>query len=296
MLDVSEISQKKLLFEEPSLRRKGIFEQHLIIATRFWAKSPHDTKRLQAFLDRTNEYGTDILIAINVEADTQDTLRRLSEVSLAAKVEAVPISPWGGVTHALNLLIHHALSKYPLARLVLFQSVEVHASQNDISQLLSVFRHGKGKVLVAGRALPGHVMYGTEGSVPRTENVVVATPWNTFALWDLKMLGETGFPAIADRMDPPGMEEVGAIAMQQKLHGETCRRAFLVCDKGVERYTEFEDERAEAHKQKMNSKRERACTILESIGVMQESTSSVVLIKGCDAMCEGDSDEFGGTC
>lgn len=250
----------------------------LVTATRFWAKSELDVKCLEAFLHRASKYNTIILVAVNVNADTQDTFHHLTKISVSANIVAVPVSPWGGVTHALNLLIHYSLSEHPHARLILFQSVEVLASCNDILQLVRIFHSRRNDVLVAGRALPGHAMHGTEGFLPRMENMVDATPWNTLAMWDLVKLSGTGFPAIADRMIPPGMEEVGAIAVQQRLYGENLRRAFLICDKGVQWITEFGGERAKAHKLKMKSKRERVCAIMEAIKVPGDSKLGIWLI------------------
>lgn len=269
--------QEQLL--APNLRREVPASLDcLVTATRFWAKSERDIKHLNAFLHRASEYSTVILVAVNVDADTQDTLHQFSKSDVSANVVAIPVSPWGGATHALNLVIHHSLSKYPHAKLILFQSVEVLASRDDILQLAGLFCSEKNNVLVAGRALPGHTMYGIEGFLPRMESVVDATPWNTLALWDLKKLGDTGFPAIADRMVPPGMEEVGAIVVQQRLYGDNLRRAFLVCDKGVQWDTEFGGERAKAHELKMKSKRDRARLIMEGIRVARDENKGVGFI------------------
>lgn len=62
--------------------------------------------------------------------------------------------------------------------------------------------------LVVGAVMTGH---------SPDKGIAARTPWNTFAVWDLRRLRIIGgFPAIADKVDPPGMEEVGAI-IQSKL-------------------------------------------------------------------------------
>lgn len=262
--------------------------RNVITATRFWAQTPDDITRLLLFLNRASEYSHMILVAINTGADRANTPRLLSNLQIASKATLIPVSPWGGVTHALNLLVHHCLTHHPSARRILFQSPEAAASQPQVAQLLQIFHKGTGDILVAGHALPSHPMHDARAGVSKAP-LAHAAPWNTFAMWDVALLGRVGFPATADRVCPPGMEEVAAIAVQQRLYGCGSRKAVLVCNSTIEWCTEFRGERRVAHERKMVSKVARAEAILRAIGVDGEDEHVVWLYYGGDlsaGVCE----------
>ena len=92
-------------------------------------------------------------------------------------------------------------------------------------------------------------------------------PWNTLCMWNMDLLTRTGFPSVADLVQPPGMEEVSCVAVQQSLgaHAMTRGRAILV--HGLDRANtawaqplsdEYSSERHAAHARKMASKSRRA--------------------------------------
>lgn len=238
----------------------------VITATRFWATSKGDVGRLLAFLERASSYSERIIVAINAESDTQETALRLEQHPAHDRIVVLQISPWGGVTHALKLMLYHVLNRHATVRYVLFQSVEIVMAATDVVLLASIMRQRRGSVLVAGHTLPGHPMHGWRGGAVMRPLSAESTPWNTLAMWDPNLLGATGFPAVADVVSPPGMEEVAAIAMQQKIFGTENRQAVLLCRQGVQWDTDFTGERRQRHEHKMKSKRERVNQILGSLG------------------------------
>lgn len=252
--------------------------EEVITATRFWATSQDDIGRLLAFLDCAGSYSQRIIVAINAELDTQETAVHLEQHPAHARTDVLQISPWGGVTHALNLILHQVLNRHASASYVLFQSVEAMAVDADVASLVSIMRQRRGSVLVAGHALPGHPMHGWRGDAVLRPLSADSTPWNTLAMWDAKMLGATGFPAAADVVSPPGMEEVAAIAMQQRVFGNANRQAVVFCKQGVQWDTDFAGERKQKHDHKMASKRKRANQILGIFGEGDGDVSAQVWV------------------
>lgn len=256
--------------------------EDVVVATRFWATTEEDRRRLLEFLERARSYSQKIVVAINVDKDTQGTAELLQDNPVNTGVDVLEVSPWGGVTHALNLMLYHALKYHSSARYLLFQSVEAMASADDIASLAAVMKQHTGSALVAGHTLPGHPMHGCPGGAVLRALSADSTPWNTLAVWDVRMLGVIGFPSVADQVSPPGMEEVGAIAVQQKVFGTAKRQAILLCNQDVHWDTDFNGERQQKHERKMASKRERVECILGKFSNTHDDASALVCVYSGD--------------
>lgn len=245
---------------------------HLIIATRFWGRKEADFNTLDAFVQRSCKTSPLIIIAINEYEDKVNTAQRLENMPYNSSVDVLKVSPWGGVTHSLNLLLHRARTLAPDYTHILFQSPEVISPPTAIKQLQHIMQQHE-NTLVVGHALPGHI-----NSVDVTHNIspncatqyplrADTCPWNTFALWDAKRLEATGFPSAADMVTPPGMEEVAAIMAQQMIYGSDKRVARLLCStKGVSWQCAFDRERADKHRRKMKTKAGRSIELMRALG------------------------------
>jgi hypothetical protein len=99
----------------------------------------------------------------------------------------------------------------------------------------------------------------------------VTVPWNTYALWNLSLLGLVGFPLIGDAAFDPsqaGVEEVSGIALIQALKPAT--RAVLL-DVGLEpdwNMEGWDDERRRKHAAKLASKVSRAAAQMEKLRLL----------------------------
>lgn len=244
--------------------------------TRFWAKTVSEVHCLKDFLRRASSYSNRIIVAINIDADEAGTVHLLCLWALPAKVIVIKVSPWGGVTHTLNLLLHEALGHNPDLQSILFQSPEVHATAAAVETLQKALCHRFGDTLVAGYALEGHTVRARSEGWYALEAATV--PWNTLALWNAKMLSVTGFPAVADMVSPPGMEEAAVIALQQKLFGMERRIAILLAGPSLVWNTNFSGQRLEQHIQKMHSKSIRVNAILHKLLAQEDTEQSRVLV------------------
>ena len=98
------------------------------------------------------------------------------------------------------------------------------------------------------------------------------TPWNTLAVWDVRILSMIGFLPVSDGLVDgveAGVEEVVTISLLQHLRPNEAR-AILVRLKGVSDAwpTLWEDPgRAEWHRQKMASKVSRPATQMTALGL-----------------------------
>lgn len=256
----------------------GIFEhssivQDLTTVTRYWSNRSEDVVKLAHFVKSAAAYSLRVLVVVNTVFDQTGVSRgalqeHLTESTLA-KVCILPLEEWEGVTHALNSAVVYVCRHFTTCNYVLFQSVEVECETAQISVLRSEF--ATDDILVVGAALPGHAC--TESNVPSgftgcsTALRHDTVPWNTLAMWNLRMLaGGGGFPSVADTVDPPGMEEVAAVAYQQKTYGHERRRATLIdlVDGAPLWRCDFsgDESRANRHAIKMENKKCRIDAIL----------------------------------
>jgi hypothetical protein len=207
-------------------------------------------------------------------------------------IHVLPVTPWGKFVFALNALIRFAAVDCQ-AQFILFVSAETEASASSVSTLI---RHTDDATLVAGALLPGHDFHVNT----RVTLTGRTTPWNTLAVWNVPKLALTGFPLVSDgvianqdgRYDyrmmafsptllsnltcldcfcsegVGGVEEVGAIALLQRVLGHEHAVAKVIRLPDVSWDQKFDDEeRRNWHERKMASKVERPARHLELTGL-----------------------------
>lgn len=254
-------------------------QDKVVSGTRFWGKNESDWDRLMGLIACAVEYSRAIIIMINSEKDEVGAASRLKSKNWKIPVIVEEVIPWEGVTKALNQMATIAASltsgkdvenkgnpSYALP-LLLIQSVEIRIEETTVDTMISEM-HANPGTLVVGHKLPGHTSYD---DLKRRKQIVdvpltgCTIPWNTLALWNVTRLCRTYFPSIADAVDPPGMEEVGILALQHVQFGPKDARAILLrsAAEAVEWQCNFDDVRLQAHHQKMRSKSVRAQEILK---------------------------------
>ncbi len=175
------------------------------------------------------------------------------------------VQPWISVTHPLNALVEKAL--YLNASELLLQSSEVWLEERCIKIMEQEL---KPDTLVVGARM--HTDHGVQNGNAPIE--AFNSPWNTMALWNLNMLGITGFLTVSSGVYsdvPGGMEEVVTISLLQHLRPGDCR-AKMVEIPGLHWACDWNDPiRLDFHRQKMASKQKRAEIQLEYLGVPRGS-------------------------
>jgi len=200
--------------------------------------------------------------AIAVKSHAEEVQQICNEVAPDFPVFVLHVPCWGAFVPALNALLRHATIGHHCResgvqhkfKYILYQSLETICTCEVLQVLLdySIKKH----VLVVGPVLNGHDFKAGEQVLNgRT------TPWNTLALWNVRMLSITGFLQIAEGLPeidleyplaqrdnpqdneamlhmkqaiqsttviPAGVEEVTAIALLQNLRGPDRARAFLL--------------------------------------------------------------------
>lgn len=275
------------LRQSVSGKTNDIQEYPAVTLIRYWGLDSSDLHKLIQSIVQSLHDTSAVIVGINVDEDkTQATSNILQAFPANPSLHVLPISPWGSVTHALNLIVHYALQLFPSVSFLLFRSCEVSVAPHVVHTLINILKQYP-YALVAGAALPGHdrVPFSLLGRTQRTVNVPLngnTVPWNTFALWRVETLKLTGFPLVADLLSPPGMEEVAALALHHKLFHSANTRALLVLFQSsdssatvpspmkpaVEWHCCFgNSDRTEKHRRKMQSKNERTDKILQLLHV-----------------------------
>ncbi len=183
----------------------------MVVCTRFWAEQGSaDFPRLEKFLSLATKLGP-TAVAVQVERDKCDTTHWIR--NNFQQVTAIPVTPWGKFVPALTALHSWAQTKEP-GGLMLVASAEfspVPAVAQQLRQQMTADH------LVVGAAFSQHQFHPGED----IENATGAqVPWNTFALWNLRLLGRHGFSSAGEAYFNPaqaGVEETATIAMYQAL-------------------------------------------------------------------------------
>lgn len=200
-------------------------------------------------------------MAVNVKRDQSNAIETLESKLGPQTLESLntrllPVHNWGGVTPALNEILKHVRYNFSKVPTIVFQSVEVHATLEQVNFLTSVVQTDG--ALVAGGVLNGH-------SKSR-DKLASRTPWNTLAAWNLALLSVDGFPAVADTVSPPGMEEVAAItAIARRSDIRDGRVVLVEFQEGIQWDAVQGANRMKRHLKKMESKEERAWELVESM-------------------------------
>ena len=221
------------------------------IGTRFFGKDPaKDLPRLSHFIEAGQKIGQ-VHVAVNVVEDNCDT------IGLCTKhypdVDVFAVTPWQKFVAPLNAIIYRAALSG--ANRLLLASAEFAPTAEQVATLL---KYIDGDTAVAGARLSEHEF--REG---RKSGRGVTVPWNTFALWNLDLLADIGFPLVGDAafdVKQAGVEEVSALALLQKLYGVNNAKAKLVQIPGF--YEEWntdgwDEERHTKHEAKIASKNAR---------------------------------------
>eukprot|EP01065_Artemidia_motanka_P024081 TRINITY_DN28726_c0_g1_i1.p1 TRINITY_DN28726_c0_g1~~TRINITY_DN28726_c0_g1_i1.p1 ORF type:complete len:309 (+),score=56.66 TRINITY_DN28726_c0_g1_i1:44-970(+) len=247
---------------------KGSDSGRVLLATRFWGTSEADFQNLVQLMRNAAQAGMHgALVAVHTDKDATDAAFRLDELREAATesggmyVAMSPMSPWGGVSHSLNMLLHSVRHQCD-GDVIVYVSPEVQASPSALRTLISSTDR---KTLVAGLALPGHNVSAVGNSA---ELDGLTSPWNTCAAWQVEHLGLTGFLAQSDAEEPMGMEEPSTIALLQHLRpGLEVKLVVLNDTSEVQWLTKFDEERMRQHLRKMESKMLRTARQLGSLGL-----------------------------
>ena len=230
-------------------------------------------------------------------------LLQQEQQSTVVPLHILPVQPWNQFCPALNALISWACTSDPVTAMmpsssrdgdgaqILFCSAETTASPATIAALRQHMTDPD--TLVTGLVLPGHD-YSERGGVQALTGRT--TPWNTLALWNLRLLALTGFQLVSEGLihdkdsqanpdddatdiSMAGVEEVVAIAVLQRLLGAEHAKAKLIqlnnkdttstsSSGGVTWDQAFggDPARQKWHEQKMQSKISRAARQLQLLG------------------------------
>lgn len=243
---------------------------------------------LEMFVQKASTYSKRILIAAPLNdrilcdgiVASLDSLSR--EPGHRPHVELVRVPYWGKFTPPLNILLRHATMNRD--SLLLFQSIELLADAGAVSVLL---KHMDSKTLVSGLAIDSCHRFVC-GRQPLSG---LTAPWNTFALWNVDILGRTGFLPISDGVPPleevdAGVEEVAAIALLQTLFPSSEAKLVRISPDLYSWDIDFKcPKRIETHHRKMHSKLVRPGLQLEALGDIKDGSvlhiDSTSQGKGC---------------
>lgn len=258
----------------------------IVIATRYYSaqtkeENAHVHDGLSRWLTAAQEVVCGDAGQIVVALGAQD--RSGAAAFLAAEwpaVKTVVVSPYTNIA-ALNALVHAAVDLIGPDGRLFISSTELAPTVRTVSTLSSVVEEN---VLVAGAAfgsqrvngqiLPGHDF--AEGYV--TDAAGDQVPWNTTALWNLRLLSRIGFVITGDglfaddRSTASPEEEAVTIALLQRLLGEDRARALLLrmpwFDGQYDR-TGWSTERLNRNADVLSRKQERVRNQLEALDLQE---------------------------
>eukprot|EP01084_Bolivina_argentea_P222988 377358_1 len=191
-------------------------------------------------------------------------------------IEYIIVSPWIGVTSALNSIIQ-VVSMYAKnnntteIKYISFQSMEINKLSLKIMDLL-VNKYMDENTLVCGPVLVDSQFIGVNDKKCKIYDINGQNiPWNTLNIWNLKKLQPFGFSLVSDGIIDDligGIEEVVTISIIQQINGFDINQCKLIKFVGngfdikndLHWNTDFKNdiERVKYHETKMKSKVERA--------------------------------------
>jgi len=252
---------------ENQLNKRKILACTRIHKTQGMSSSYVAIEKVLSFLENLPANTDSVLICIGgVDDDNKgkDFLNNINKLKLRCSkkfsqgIHIIQIEPWGKFTHALNVAVRFAVDNN--FDVLQFMSLETKVSYQTLKTLLS-YLHSN--VTVVGASLPGHRFNQGYNKIKGT-----TCPWNTLAIWDVNILGLTGFPLIGDGLPnvPGGVEEVTTINLLQKINPNY--KAILISVPEVSWNIEFDDpKRKEWHETKMKSKNQRPQKHMELLGI-----------------------------
>ena len=266
---------------------------------------------LRAWLRHAVSVAAHVAIAVDCtdgRVDVVDSVEEaLQSIDGARRVQLVKVSPWSRFVPALNALLQRAAA-IDEVHYIYFTSLEAQSSLDEVQAMHSELSTSS-SAMVVGLRLPGHEWHGPDhlkSSAPSSSALTplsgLTCPWNTNALWSVRLLSRTGFLAISDDAVHGGVEEVAVVATHAALHasgeeaGERKEAAVASASppplavlidfdaaNGVRASNwkaEWEDAGRRAwHEKKMASKAERAMWQLQQIELEAASSRVGVLHK-----------------
>jgi hypothetical protein len=137
----------------------------IAVCTRFWSTKSDDEDEkvhstLDDWIDRAVQYADHVIIAVRVEEDKANTVQHIEKLAAAKqynengkKVVALPVSPWGSFSAALNALLYAAATVTQQEKVVynldavnvgvdpveyiMYQSIEVYMDKQHLEQMMS---------------------------------------------------------------------------------------------------------------------------------------------------------------
>lgn len=236
----------------------------IVVASRFFEQTSEKLSIIQKFATIScASFNT--LVAINTATDKTD-----SEAYLETNFPgvAVPVTPWGKFVQPLNALVMLTAEKHG-ADYLLLASAEFPPTPEQADRLL---QHMDDRTLVVGARFSEHKRVDEKpitGKVPCDGST---TPWNTFALWNMKHLSKIGFPLMGDSpydRSQAGVEEAVTIGVYQRMFPGNCEAKVVPVPGigGVWNTEGWSAERHTKHAQKMASKVSRPANQLLMMGI-----------------------------
>jgi hypothetical protein len=234
-----------------------------IVGTRLHTSNENrvlEASHIKQWCDHVLNY-CDVLIVV-VDTTYLRAIQNAKE-DFKEKIQFFHIDPWISFTQPLNMLVEKALSMG--AKELLFQSIEVEISIDDVEKLESHLTHCNS--LVVGAKLNAQHGKNKKGLVALDGWTV---PWNTLAMWNIEKLGLLGFLSISSgnlENIPGGIEEAVTISLLQKLKPNEMRAKLIELESLSWNTTWNSKEREVYHKHKMQSKEQRSKIQLEKLGI-----------------------------
>lgn len=221
-----------------------------------------------AFIRNCIVYTSKVFIVVDIGSNMESMpyVHELKDALIAADnllsyVTIIPLAYWGRFTTALNAAVVKAIEDN--IDYIAFQSLEFRISEKSASVILSMMLEDPDR-LVIGPSLPGHE-FSVGSNVLRGRTC----PWNTFAIWNAKLLALTGFPTVGDGINDAGdggVEEVTAISLLQLIRPSL--KALVVHVSDIEWQVSFVDpDRVSYHTRKMSSKDQRPLSQLRLLNI-----------------------------
>lgn len=236
----------------------------IAIATRYYGKREVDLNNFCKWKKEVTETGFPVYVAVKVEEDSTDALDHFKD-----DWRVFAVQPWGKFVPALNALVNRAWSDGIKQLLIASHTLPAITSE-QISHMVRLMDEN---TLVVGARLEGHEF--SRGLHQAASSLT--TPWNTLALWNLKLLRYTGFSNQGEALFDPrqtGDEEFVTISQIQQSFpglGRAMPRAFLTEVPGVENWdpkivASWDAERLHIHQEKLAGKATRSFRQLQDFG------------------------------
>ncbi|KAL0590419.1 hypothetical protein ABG067_001665 [Albugo candida] len=196
----------------------------------------------------------------------------IADLSTVITIKLIQLTYWGEFVPALNAALTATCASFPDSKVILFQSLEVRCDSRAVACLFDHFELEED--LVIGCVLPGHKYTKLDIGVFVPLDGCTS-PWNTFAMWNLRLLSKIGFPLICEGIgtdtSTAGVEEVATITLFQTLFPLQSKAKLLELPEAAFKWNteQWADEKRQKwHDEKMRRKIWRAERQLERFGLV----------------------------